>query len=68
MRKNYKNPSADALPVYADSKMTQKIGDLSKGGSCQCIGEQDGAAIVLYKVLSSGVYKVGFADPKGVQG
>jgi Flp pilus assembly protein TadD len=68
MRKTYKAPAGAATTVYADSKMTAKVGEIFAGSTCQVIGEQDGAAIVLYKVAATGAYKVGFADPKGVQG
>jgi hypothetical protein len=67
MRKTYKAPAGAATPVYADNKKTTKIGEIFAGSTCQCLGEQDDAAIVLYKVNATGVYKVGFADPKGVQ-
>lgn len=65
--KAYANPMQENLPVYADSKMTLKIGILFKGSACQCIGTQGDTAIILYKVSNSGNFKVGFADPCGIQ-
>ena len=64
MKKVYQNPAPGAIPVYADSAKSQQIGRLFARSSCQCIGEQDGLAIVLYKV-KVGVpegFKVGFVD------
>ena len=70
MKKVYANTTSGAIPVYADSARSQRIGRLFAGSSCQCIGEEDGLAIILYKV-STGipvVTKVGFADAAGVRG
>jgi len=70
MKKIYQNSASGAIPVYADSAKSQQIGKLYKGSSCLCIDEQDGLAIILYKVSTAGggVSKVGYADAKGVQG
>jgi len=70
MKKIYQNPESNAIPVFADSAQSQKIGKLYAGSSCVCIDEHDGLAIVLYKVgtVGAGVCKVGFADAKGIQG
>ena len=65
--KAYTNPVEGTLPVYADSGMTHKIGTLFKGSTCQCIGEHNDMAIVLYKISELGNFKVGFADPAGIQ-
>jgi len=69
MEKMYSNPTSGAIPVYADSAQSQKIGRLFAGSSCQCIGEENGLAIILYKVSvgTPGVTKVGFADPAGLR-
>ena len=66
--KAYKNPTNTSLPVFADSKGEQKIGELFGNSTCLCVGEQDGMALVLYKAKAAGALKVGFADRKGVQG
>ena len=70
MKEIYQNSASSAIPVYADSRQSQQIGRLFAGSSCQCIGEQDGLAIILYKVSvgGPGAFKVGFADAAGVQG
>jgi len=67
MKRIYTNFMADRLPVYADSAMQQVIGTLYKGSTCECIGEQQGKAIILYKISRLGDYKVGFADAQGIQ-
>lgn len=68
MKRQYANSSSDAIPVYADSAQSQRIGKLYSGSACQCIGEEDGQAIILYKIstIGSGVFKVGFADAAGI--
>ena len=68
MEKMY-NPTSGAIPVYADSAQTLRIGRLFAGSSCQCIGEENGLAIILYKVSigSPANIKVGFADPAGLR-
>jgi len=70
MKKMYSNMTPSAIPVYADSAKSQKIGKLFAGSSCQCIGEKDGLAIVLYKVSAGApaISKVGFADAEGIRG
>lgn len=67
MRKEYKSDKGSATPVYADSSKKQKVGEIFPGSTCQCIGEQEGLAIVLYKISGTGTLKVGFADATGVQ-
>jgi len=69
MEKMYSNPNTSAIPVYADSAQSQKIGRLFAGSSCQCIGEENGLAIILYKVSIGApvITKVGFADPAGLR-
>ena len=69
MERMYSNSTPSAIPVYADSAQTHKIGKLFAGSSCQCIGEENGLAIILYKI-SAGIpviSKVGFADFAGVR-
>jgi len=68
MEKLYSNSTSGAIPVYADSAKTQKIGKLFAGSSCRYIGEENGLAIILYKVSTGvpAVSKVGFADAAGV--
>lgn len=66
MNQLYTNSTAERLPVYADSSMQQVIGALYKGSTCQCIGEQKGMAIILYKINKLGDYKVGFAEAQGI--
>ena len=68
MEQRYTNSTAERLPVYADSSMLQVIGSLYEGSCCQCIGEQKGLAIILYKINRMGDYKVGFAEFQGVRG
>ena len=65
--KTYVNPMEGNLPVYADSSMTHKIGTLYKGRTCQCLGEHNNMAVILYKINEAGAFKVGFADPRGIQ-
>jgi hypothetical protein len=60
--KRFVNTSGKELVIYADSKLTTKIGMLYRGSACYCILEQDAAVVVLYKVSSNGVFKVGFTD------
>jgi len=44
------------------------VGLLYRDSACFCILEQDAMAVVLYKVSSNGVFKVGFTDyAQGVQ-
>jgi len=64
---NYANPMEGLLSVYADSGMKKKIGTLYKGSTCKCIARHEDLAIILYKVSMLGEYKVGFADPRGIQ-
>lgn len=66
--KRYVNTSGKELAIYADSKLTTKVGMLYRDSACYCISEQDGTVVVLYKVSSNGVFKVGFTDyTQGVQ-
>lgn len=58
----YKNKTGKALPVYADTKLSTKIGTLNKDATCKSFGEFEGRAVLLYKIVSTGVYKVGFTD------
>lgn len=66
--KKFVNTSGKTLNVYADSHLKKKIGALYKGSECNCIGEVDGKAILLYKVIAKGISKVGFTDyVKGIK-
>jgi len=66
--KRFVNTSGRELTIYADSKLSTKIGMLYRDSACFCILEQDAAVVVLYKVSSNGVFKVGFTDfTAGVQ-
>jgi len=67
MEKMYSNSTSGAIPVYADSAKTQKIGKLFAGSSCRCIGEEAGLAIVLYMISAGApmISKVGFVDMVG---
>jgi len=56
----YVNTSGRDLPVYADSKLTTKVGKLYRDSVCSCIMKQDEAVVVMYRVSTSGEYKVGF--------
>ncbi|MCL2107247.1 MAG: hypothetical protein FWH26_09380 [Oscillospiraceae bacterium] len=60
--KRFVNTSGKELVIYADSKLTNKVGMLYRDSACFCIHEQDAAVVVLYKVSSNGVFKVGFTD------
>jgi hypothetical protein len=66
--KRFVNTSGRELVIYADSKLQTKIGMLYRSSACYCLLEQDSAVVVLYKVSSNGVFKVGFTDyMQGVQ-
>ena len=66
--KTYKNTSGKTLNIYADSSLAIKIGSLPAENCCTCIDEIDGRAVLRYKVVATGDYKVGFTDyVKGVQ-
>ncbi|MDR2753992.1 MAG: hypothetical protein LBB50_06765 [Oscillospiraceae bacterium] len=66
--KRFVNTSGRELVIYADNKLTAKIGVLYRDSACFCILEQDEMVVVLYKVSSYGVFKVGFTDfMQGVQ-
>ncbi len=60
--RKYKNKTGKALPVYADTLLCVKIGVLNKDADCNSLGEFEGRAILLYRNLSTGVYKIGFTD------
>ncbi|MDR2647570.1 MAG: hypothetical protein LBB67_05570 [Oscillospiraceae bacterium] len=60
--KRFINTSGRELVIYADSKLTIKIGALYRDSTCYCIHEQDSTVVVLYKVSSNGIFKVGFTD------
>ena len=57
------NTSGKELTVYADSKLSVKVGMLYRDSACYCICEAlDDVVVVMYKVSSNGVFKVGFTD------
>ena len=58
----YKNKTGAPLSVYADTSLKTKIGTLNKDATCKSFGEFEGRAVLLYKIVSTGVYKVGFTD------
>jgi hypothetical protein len=66
--KRFVNTSGRELAIYADSKFSTRVGMLYRDSACICISEQEDAVVVLYKVSSNGVFKVGFTDyTQGVQ-
>lgn len=60
--RKYVNPTGKALKVYADTALKIEIGELNVGASCACLGVVNGRALLKYKIVSTGVYKVGFTD------
>lgn len=60
----YKNKTGKSLPVYADSDLKTKIGTLNAGASCSSFGIVNDRVVLFYKILATGVYKVGFTDRK----
>ena len=58
----YKNKTGKILPVYADTNLSSKIGTLNKDATCKSFGQWEGRAVLLYKVNSTGAYKIGFTD------
>ncbi|MCR4615452.1 MAG: C40 family peptidase [Clostridiales bacterium] len=66
--KLFKNTSGQTLNIFADSKLTLKIGTLPAGSSCKCLGIVDKTALIKYKVIAAGAYKAGFTSyVKGVE-
>ena len=62
------NTSGQELTIYADTGLKQKIGTLYRDSVCYCKEEEGGCVMVLYKVTSEGIFKVGFTDyVQGVQ-
>lgn len=47
-------------PVYADTALTNKIGELNPHEQCDCYGIFENRAVVRYKVDNQDNYKVGF--------
>ena len=47
-------------PVYADTALTNKIGQLNPHEKCDCYGIFENRAVVRYKVDGQDNYKVGF--------
>lgn len=58
----YKNKTGKILPVYADTKLSTKIGTLNKDSTCKSFGLWENRVVLLYKVTSTGAYKIGFTD------
>lgn len=48
--------------VYSDTDLTNKIGGLDPGESCDCLGIFNNRAIVRYKVDGTNNYKIGFVE------
>ena len=64
----YINTSGGELDIYADSGFTKKVGSLFRDSACSYILKQDEAVVVLYRITSSGAFKVGFTDyTEGIQ-
>ena len=63
--KRFLNTSGKDLVIYADSSMSTSIGRLYKDSPCYCLHAGDDAVAVLYKVSSTGVFKIGFTDYLG---
>lgn len=57
--KIYKNGTT-VEPVYADTALTNKIGELNPHEQCDCYGVFENRAVVRYKVDNQDNYKVGF--------
>lgn len=57
--KIYQNGST-IEPVYSDTNLTNKIGNLNKYEKCDCFGIFNNRAMVRYKVDNSNNYKIGF--------
>ena len=65
--KDFKNTSGKTLDVFADTKLTTKVGTLPAGNGCKCLGIIDDRALLKYRVTATGAYKVGFTSyVKGV--
>ena len=60
--KRYINTSGRELAIYADNKLTTKVGALYRGSACSYILKQDAAVVVLYRVSPNEGFKVGFTD------
>ena len=56
------NTSGHELVVYADTAFKTKIGMLYRDALCYCNRMNDGCVMLLYKVSSAGIFKVGFTD------
>lgn len=61
----YKNGSTPE-PVYSDSALTNKIGELNRYETCSKLGKIDGKTIVMYKVDGESYYKTGFVKFGGI--
>lgn len=64
MAKTYRNGST-IENVFADTSLTNKIGNLDKYEVCECLGIVNGRYIVKYKVNGTNNYKVGFVAYNG---
>lgn len=60
----YKNGSTRE-DIFADIKLTKKIGSLSPYEQCDCFGVFEGRPMVRYRVDGSNNYKIGFAKWTG---
>lgn len=57
--RRYQNGSTPE-PVYADTNLTNKIGELNPREECDCFGIFENRAMVRYKVDGTNNYKIGF--------
>ena len=62
--RKYKNGSTRE-DIYADTKLTKKIGSLSPWEECDCFGIFNNRPMVRYKVDGTNNYKIGFAKWTG---
>lgn len=61
--KSFKNTSGRQLNVYADTKLSVKVGSIPAGNSCNCLGIVANRAILRYRLSGTlNTYKVGFTD------
>ena len=62
--RRYKNGSTPE-PVYADTNLTKKIGELNPREECDCFGTFNNRPMVRYKVDGTNNYKIGFCKWTG---
>lgn len=64
MAKTYRNGST-VENVFADTNLTNKIGNLNKWEECECLDIVNGRYLVKYKVDGTSNYKCGFVAYNG---